>query len=126
MITLDPETLGQLDTRASRGTNGPAEPATATITPDALPRSTDGRPYARLTRLERLRLDGRADDAAEASDEDGEGEEGGEGQGRSGAVKAGSGEKDKHKMRGRNKSMKRFLRKKRKNVIDPTTVCPPP
>ena len=31
-------------------------------------------------------------------------------------------EKEKKKMRGKNKSLKRYLRKKRKNVIDPTMV----
>lgn len=31
-------------------------------------------------------------------------------------------EKQKKKMRGKNKSMKRYLRKQRKNVIDPATV----
>lgn len=31
-------------------------------------------------------------------------------------------EKEKKKMRGKNKSLKRYLRKKRKNVIDPSTV----
>jgi U3 small nucleolar RNA-associated protein 7 len=33
-------------------------------------------------------------------------------------------EKQKKKMRGKNKSMKRYLRKHRKNVIDPATVSP--
>lgn len=33
-------------------------------------------------------------------------------------------EKQKKKMRGKNKSMKRYLRKQRKNVIDPATVSP--
>ena len=31
-------------------------------------------------------------------------------------------EREKQKMRGKNKSMKRYLRKHRKNVIDPATV----
>lgn len=31
-------------------------------------------------------------------------------------------EKEKKRMRGKNKSMKRYLRKQRKNVIDPATV----
>lgn len=33
-------------------------------------------------------------------------------------------EKEKKRMRGKNKSMKRYLRKQRKNVIDPATVRP--
>jgi U3 small nucleolar RNA-associated protein 7 len=32
-------------------------------------------------------------------------------------------EKVKKRMRGKNKSLKRYLRKQRKNVIDPATVC---
>lgn len=35
-------------------------------------------------------------------------------------------EKEKKRMRGKNKSMKRYLRKQRKNVIDPATVCSTP
>lgn len=31
--------------------------------------------------------------------------------------------KEKKRMRGKNKSMKRYLRKHRKNVVDPATVC---
>jgi len=35
-------------------------------------------------------------------------------------------QKEKKRMRGKNKSMKRYLRKHRKNVIDPATVCSTP
>lgn len=34
-------------------------------------------------------------------------------------------ERKKKRMRGKSKSMKRYLRKQRKNVIDPATVCSP-
>ncbi len=52
-----------------------------------------------------------------AISEDGSDAEAGEGLGG-----AASKEKMKQKMRGKNKSMKRYLRKKRKNVVDPALV----
>lgn len=78
-------------------------------------------PFARLPRMERLKLSGQADlegegDGAEAVvDGADSGEEGG-GR-REMAVK------EKNKMRGKNKSLKRHLRKKRKNIIDPATIA---
>lgn len=96
-------------------------------------------PFARLPRLDRLKAAGKYDATEEPeSEEEGEGEEG---------IKSSEGgkkelkERVKKKMRGKNKSMKRlvflhfqfkwsfaksilcrYLRKHRKNVIDPQTV----
>ncbi|KAF8423977.1 NUC141 domain-containing protein [Boletus edulis BED1] len=76
-------------------------------------------PFARLPRLERLRVQGRADETeldadagadAVATEDDG------------GKNKKSRAEREKRKMRGKGKSLKRYLRKQRKNVIDPTAV----
>lgn len=82
------------------------------------------KPFYQMSRLDRLRTNGQAEEADEdeARSEDGsaDGTAADDGQKRSqGALKR---EKAKHKMRGKGKSMKRFLKKKRKNVIDPATV----
>lgn len=97
MITLDPEFVGSL------------------APPTKLTTDTNGKPdisFARLPRQHRLKLQGRADETEEVS----EGEDGEEGKA------ARKEEKEKKKMRGKNKAMKRYLRKQRKNVIDPKAV----
>lgn len=76
-------------------------------------------PFHKKSRLERLRIEGKADEeegAEGASDgeEDGDGDEAG--------MNSKEREEKKNKMRGKNKSTKRYLRKKRKNVIDPAMV----
>ncbi|KAF8431963.1 BING4CT-domain-containing protein [Boletus edulis BED1] len=75
-------------------------------------------PFARLPRLERLRVQGKADETeldadtdAVATEDDG------------GKNKKSRAEREKRKMRGKGKSLKRYLRKQRKNVIDPTAVA---
>lgn len=90
-------------------------------------------PFYKKTRAERLEVLGKADteDAGvlheeDSADEDASGDEAGvskPGQGAKRREKVRQ-EKEKHKMRGKAKSSKRFLRKKRKNVVDPTTVRP--
>ena len=91
-------------------------------------------PFARLPRLARLEAGGKADTTEVHSDSDVEmDEEGADGD------EIGMGkkltkeerarrkeEKEKKRMRGRNKATKRFLRKQRKNVIDPKAVRPFP
>lgn len=101
-------------------------------------------PFARLPRLDRLKAAGKYDATEEPESE---GEEGGEGEEGEEGIKSSEGgkkelkERVKKKMRGKNKSMKRlvflhfqfkwsfaksilcrYLRKHRKNVIDPQTV----
>jgi len=100
MIALDPEFVGSMapPTKLTTSTNGK---------PDI--------PFARLPRQHRLKLQGRADETEEVSEEE-DGEGGGEGK----AVRRE--EKEKKRMRGKNKAMKRYLRKQRKNVIDPKAV----
>jgi len=97
MITLNPEFVGSMapPTKLTTDING----------------KTDV-PFARLPRQHRLKIQGRADETEEVSGE----EDGGEGK----VDKAKSDEK--RRMRGKNKAMKRYLRKQRKNVIDPKAV----
>ena len=73
--------------------------------------------FRQLGRMDRLRLQGKADepDAPQGDEEDGEGDEN-EGETASGK------ERTKKKMRGKGGSMQRYLAKKRKNVIDPGIV----
>ncbi len=63
-----------------------------------------------MGRMERLRETGKADEEAEAEAEDGEGDEG--------VRKV----KEKNKARGKGGGVKRYLQKKRQNVIDPNLV----
>lgn len=99
MITLDPEFVG---------TMGPPTKLTTTV---------DGKidiPFARLSRQERLKVQGKADQTEEVSDID---------EGDDDETKAHKREeKEKKKMRGKGKALKRYLRKQRKNVIDPRAV----
>ena len=100
MITLNPEFVGSMapPTKLTTDINGK---------PDT--------PFVRLPRQHRLKLQGRADETEEVSEEeDGEGGEEGKA--------ARKEEKEKRRMRGKNKAMKRYLRKQRKNVIDPKAV----
>ncbi|THH11630.1 hypothetical protein EW146_g7982 [Bondarzewia mesenterica] len=94
MISLDPEFVGSLA--------GPSK-------------LTDGSdvPFARLSRLDRLRVQGKADETEAVSDceEDVNGK------------KQDREDREKRKMRGKGKSLKRYLRKQRKNVIDPKAVA---
>lgn len=90
----------------------PSKLTTATASDE---KSSSGIPYARLPRLERLRVSGKLDDTEEKSDEDEDVE-------RRTERREEREEREKKKMRGKNKSLKRYLRKHRKNVIDPTTV----
>ncbi|TBU44632.1 BING4CT-domain-containing protein [Dichomitus squalens] len=106
-IVLDPDFIGSL------------------APPPKLSTAVDGQhdiPYARLPRHERLKVSGKADETEDGDEDDAADGQGGEGDGqaRKGASKA---EKEKKKMRGKNKTLKRFLRKQRKNVIDPRAVA---
>lgn len=100
LITLDPGFVGSL-----------APPSKLTET------TFDGKPsveipYSRLSRLERLKVSGKADETEET-----DGENAGDK-----PVKISKEEREKRKLRGKGKSLSRYLRKQRKNVIDPTAV----
>ncbi|KAF8559395.1 BING4CT-domain-containing protein [Imleria badia] len=99
MIALDPDVVGSL-----------APPTKLTTAVN----DKHDIPFARLPRLERLRVEGKADET-ELDADDGADDDGGK--------KASREEREKRKMRGKGKSLKRYLRKQRKNVIDPTAVA---
>ncbi|KAI9567936.1 NUC141 domain-containing protein [Boletus coccyginus] len=103
MIALDPDFVGSL-----------APPTKLTTAVN----DKHDIPFARLPRLERLRVQGKAD---ETELDDGVGADGGADD-NEGKKKA-KAEREKRKMRGKGKSLKRYLRKQRKNVVDPTAVA---
>ena len=92
MITLDPEFVGSLA----------PEPKLTTAVDDK-----SEMPYARLPRLERLRVSGKADETEEGDEQEAasDAESGRDGDKPAKTSKA---EKEKKKMRGKNKSLKRF------------------
>ncbi|KAK7052348.1 WD-repeats-region domain-containing protein [Favolaschia claudopus] len=104
MITLDPELIGSMASE---------QKLSVTTTFDGKPPRGAETPFARLPRIERLRVQGKADES-EVVDPDDTAPDG---------RKLTKDEKEKKKMRGKNKSLKRYLRKHRKNVIDPATVA---
>ena len=78
-------------------------------------RDADGRNGNKAARV----MSGDSDSEASSSDEDDEGSEEGDGEGKGANTKE---EREKKRLRGRNKALKRYLRKQRKNVIDPKAV----
>lgn len=110
MITFDPDLIGTIDT--------------ADIPQKRV--DIEKTPFARLPRMERLKVLGKADvsadvDAGEDSDIDGEGDGDNDAE-TDGKRQKMTKEKERNKMRGKNKSLKRHLRKRKKNIIDPATV----
>ncbi|KAF8823286.1 hypothetical protein HHX47_DHR10000137 [Lentinula edodes] len=75
-------------------------------------------PFARLPRAERLRVSGKAD-LTEELHSDAESADGSDDT----RKKVDNEAQEKRKMRGKGKSLKRYLRKQRKNVIDPAAVA---
>lgn len=88
MITLDPEFVGSLA----------PTPKLTTAVDDKL-----DIPYARLPRLERLRVSGKADETEDGDEEAADGDDGE----KEGTKKLSKAEKEKKRMRGKNKSLKR-------------------
>jgi U3 small nucleolar RNA-associated protein 7 len=132
MITLDPDLVGQLDRSAIRSADD-ATLGTGAAGNAALLRRPQAQdtPYARKSRLERLRIDGDAvlaeDDAFLAAgddDEDDLDDEEKDKLRRDARQKAREDKADaKKRARGRNSTLKKMLRRKRRNVIDPQTVA---
>ena len=79
---------------------------------------TKATPFSKLPRIERLRANDALEDPPEEDDGMDEDEE-------DESKATTPEEKEKMRMRGRGKTLKRFLRKKKKNVIDPATVSFP-
>ncbi|TFY60841.1 hypothetical protein EVJ58_g4893 [Rhodofomes roseus] len=105
MIALDPEFVGSLAPEPKLTTAVGGEPDV---------------PFARLPRLERLRVQGKADEKEDGDeglvDDDDDDDE-------AAKKRPTKEEKEKKKMRGKNKTLKRYLRKQRKNVIDPRALA---
>jgi U3 small nucleolar RNA-associated protein 7 len=86
-------------------------------------------PFARMKRVERLGVQGKLDAVTQsaASDASDDGEDvkmnGPEDDTDTEEGRTKKGEKEKKKLRGRNKSLKRYLRKQRKNVVDPQVLA---
>lgn len=103
------------------------EPSTITIDPEMLGgMKEEGKVdetliHRKQPRLQRLKSTGKVDEIELLNQEDEE-EVSEEGGGENGERRELPEKKQKKKMRGKNTSMKRYLKKKRKNVIDPTTV----
>ena len=111
-IVLDPDVIG-----------GMAEGAQPGLDTEAVAKT-----YRKLPRLERLRANGKADESevVDPLDAKVDGEESGE-EGLNGLSEKEKGakreeRKKRMRMRGKDKSMKRFLKKKRANILDPATV----
>ncbi|CAL1710766.1 unnamed protein product [Somion occarium] len=106
MISVDPDFVGSL---------APEPKLSTAVTENA----KNEIPFARLPRYERLRVQGKADETEMMSADEAENAEGDDDEKKT----KGKEEKEKRKMRGKNKSLKRYLRKQRKNVIDPRAVA---
>ncbi|KAG5643435.1 hypothetical protein DXG03_000943 [Asterophora parasitica] len=105
MITLDPDLIGSLA----------PPPKLTTATSSILSgKSVPETPFARLPRMERLKVSGKADITEDQSDGEEVDDNG---------KKVSRGERERRKQRGKGKSLKRYLRKQRKNVIDPAAVA---
>lgn len=119
--------------REVRGVLEKIKPDLITMDADFLGRMADPKkeayseketPFYKKPRVERLRLLGKSGEEVDAAIK-AEQEEAGDDSDDANGVQVGKKlkvEKLKHKMRGRDKGVKKFLRKKRKNVVDPALV----
>lgn len=125
LISIDQSILGSVhiaETNVSAAEQDRIFSELARRNPGAVAKSADGRAYSRLSRVERMQLDN--PDAEILDEVDEETTEGG-----SLAAKIAAHEgpqkkgKEKNRMRGKNKALSRYLRKKRENVIDPNRIA---
>ncbi|KAK7457051.1 putative U3 small nucleolar RNA-associated protein 7 [Stygiomarasmius scandens] len=112
MITLDPESIGNLVPQSKLTTATSSELNSA-----ALGSAKSDVTYARLPRYERLKVSGKADLTEDVESDEEDHSDGGDGKEKDREAR------EKRKMRGKGKSLKRYLRKQRKNVIDPAAVA---
>ena len=96
MITLDPEFVGSL---------APPSKLTTAVETEGAGGGAGAVPFARLPRLERLRVSGKADETEVVSDGADDGTE----DGKTGGGKRDREEREKRKMRGKGKSLKRCV-----------------
>ena len=128
MIALDPEFVGRLAPESKLTTRAEMLREKNSGEGQGGKGKKEGEvPFARMSRMERLSVAGKMDlsEVVGSDDEDVGGDEGGDGQkegGERGRRKESKEEREKRKMRGKGKSLKRYLRKQRKNVVDPAAV----
>lgn len=108
MITLNPDLVGSL-----------APPSKFTYTSNQAGTTVDV-PFRVLPRVERLRAQGKLVEEHSLIAEDDEPEDDDE-TNRDQSIRKEI--KEKKKMRGKNKALKRYLKKKRKNIVDNSIVC---
>lgn len=121
LISIDQSILGSVhvaETNVSAADQDRILAEIARRNPDAVPRSADGRAYSQLSRVERMQLD---DPNTLLFTE--EGEEAGTGSLAARIAAHEAPKKEKNRMRGKNKALSRYLRKKRENVIDPNRIA---
>ena len=126
LITLDQDVLGRVDRdairpRAATGASSSSRKQGAAAAAEV--------PFAKKSRAERLQLQGRAalaeDEVLSSSDEEGDADVD-----EDAARRAAKAQKriemadNKNRMRGKSSGIKKALRKRRRNVIDPQTVSP--
>lgn len=125
LISVDSSILGSLhvaETNVSAAEQDRIMADIAKRNPKAVVRSADGRAYSQLSRVEKLELSNPEespmdhDQYAEILDEPFTATVGAE-------ERSAGPKKEKNKMRGKNKAMKRYLRKKKENVIDPNRIA---
>ncbi|KAJ3502736.1 hypothetical protein NMY22_g18490 [Coprinellus aureogranulatus] len=137
MISLDPSFVGTFDNAAVSASSSSLVTTAAQSLLDKSDQVKWGNnvqvkrvgvdvPFARMKRVERLAVQGKLDttgmEDGDSANEDVEMKEvDNEGDGNEGGMS--KHEKEKKKMRGKNKSLKRYLRKQRKNVVDPQVLA---
>lgn len=128
LISIDQSILGSIhvaETNVSAAEQDRIMANIARRNPNAVARSADGRAYSQLSRIERMQLDNPdASPFAIGADDGEQGEATGSLAAKiaahDGPVKE---KKEKNRMRGKNKALSRYLRKKRENVIDPNRIA---
>ncbi|KAK4049510.1 putative U3 small nucleolar RNA-associated protein 7 [Microbotryomycetes sp. JL201] len=114
MITLDPNLVGKLDSNVKHASERDQNSKVVGKTKDVA--------FARKTRVDRLKTTGQAQlDEDESSEEDEEDQD--EVAKRERRLKREEQADNKKRARGRNSSLKKMLRKRKRNVIDPQTVA---
>ncbi|KAF6752045.1 WD repeat-containing protein 46 [Ephemerocybe angulata] len=137
LITLDPSMVGKFDSAALSASGSSLVATAAQSLLDKSDKVKWGAnvqvknvgvdvPFSRMKRVERLAVQGKLDTTGagdDSEDSDVEMKEGGDGDSDDEAGLSREEMSKKRKMRGKNKSLKRYLRKQRKNVVDPQVLA---
>ncbi|KAF6746719.1 WD repeat-containing protein 46 [Ephemerocybe angulata] len=137
LITLDPSMVGKFDSAALSASGSSLVATAAQSLLDKSDKVKWGAnvqvknvgvdvPFSRMKRVERLAVQGKLDTTGagdDSEDSDVEMKEGGDGDSDDEGGLTREEMSKKRKMRGKNKSLKRYLRKQRKNVVDPQVLA---